>query len=235
DFEYSTIAPPVPVLDAPADGTANVDLNPVLTWLPAEQAVNYFVEVAEDPGFAAVVASTVTADTAWTVTPALEPSHRYYWRVTADNACGTSIPGVRTDTVFLDGFDGPLAIAGNMFTTLPLPGSCPIDAVETVLFEDDLESGAGAWTHGALAGTDSWTLGSTANSGAQAWQANNFDAVNDQWLQSPSIALPTDLSNLTLRFWNQQSIEASGTGCYDAAILEVSTDGGATWDQVTSG
>ncbi len=235
DLTYSTFAPPVPVLDAPADGEANVELSPVLTWEAAEQAVTYLVEIADDPDFTTVIASTETADTAWTVSPPLEPSHRYYWRVTARNACGASVAGPTADTVFLDGFDGPLPIASNMFTTLPLPGSCPLDTTEVVVFEDDLEAGAGSWTHGANAGTDSWTLGSTANSGTQAWQANNFAGVNDQWLVSPEMVLPSDLSNLTLRFWNQQSMESSAGGCFDGAILEVSSDGGATWTQVTTG
>src|SRR5690606_17736708 len=111
DLTYSTFAPPVPVLDAPADGEANVELSPVLTWEAAEQAVTYLVEIADDPDFTTVIASTETADTAWTVSPPLEPSHRYYWRVTARNACGASVADPTADTVFLDGFDGPLPIA----------------------------------------------------------------------------------------------------------------------------
>lgn len=236
DLEYSTIAPPVPELDAPADGTADVGLNPTLTWEAAEQAVSYFVEVADDAAFTSVVASTETADTAWTVTPALEPNHRYYWRVTADNACGTSMPGPAADTVFLDGFDGPASIAGRMFTTLSLPGSCPLDTTEIVVFEDDMEAGAGGWTHGSGTGTDSWALGSTAHSGSQAWQANNFAALNDQWLISPSVILPGDLDDLTLGFWNAQSMESnSSAACWDGGLLEVSTDGGGTWAQITAG
>ncbi len=47
--------------------------------------------------------------------------------------------------------------------------------------------------------------------------------------------MPAGLSNLTLAFWNKQSLETSSTGCFDGGILESSTDGGTTWTQVTTG
>jgi bacillopeptidase F (M6 metalloprotease family) len=37
---------------------------------------------------------------------------------------------------------------------------------------------------------------------------------------------------ITLKFWNFQTLEDSTSGCYDGAILEVSSDGGTTWTQV---
>ena len=48
------------------------------------------------------------------------------------------------------------------------------------------------------------------------------------------MALPTGQASLTLQFWNQQTIEDSNTGCWDAAILEISIDGGSTWTQMES-
>jgi len=40
------------------------------------------------------------------------------------------------------------------------------------------------------------------------------------------------VAGLTLEFWSYQEIEDSGSGCYDAGIVEVTTDGGSTWSQV---
>ncbi len=237
DLTYSTQSPEAPVLDGPADGTVGTPLTPTLTWNASAEAVTYLVEVADDTDFTSIVASAEVADTAWTVSPELDPNHRYYWRVTAKNACGDSLNPVPTaDTIFLDGFDGPQPSAEyREFITLSTPGSCPLDTTEVVLFSDDMESGIGDWTHSAGPGTDSWTLGSTAHSGTMAWQANNFGAITDQRLVSPSIALPSDLGVLTLAFWNRQSMEDRSSGCYDGSIIEISSDAGATWTQITAG
>jgi Immune inhibitor A-like, MAM domain len=59
--------------------------------------------------------------------------------------------------------------------------------------------------------------------------------VSDQRLASPAILVPNDPS-ATLRFWNHQTLEhRAGGGCYDGAIVETSTDGGATFTQITTG
>ncbi len=40
---------------------------------------------------------------------------------------------------------------------------------------------------------------------------------------------------MVLKFWHLPNLENSGTtACYDGGILEVSTDGGATWTQVAN-
>ena len=46
------------------------------------------------------------------------------------------------------------------------------------------------------------------------------------------LTMPTGVGPLTLRFWNTQTIEDGGAGCYDAAQLMVSTDG-STFTQIT--
>ena len=49
------------------------------------------------------------------------------------------------------------------------------------------------------------------------------------------MALPTGQNPVVLKFWHLPNLENSGaTACYDGGILEVSTDGGATWTQVTT-
>lgn len=233
DLTYATAAPASPTLTLPADGAGNVSQTPTFTWEAAAQASSYLVEVASDADFATIVASATVTDTAWTSSTSLNSNTVYYWRVTAINACGDSGSGAGGDRIFGDGFDGvplPPLTESHSFVTVALPGDCSIGTTQQVLWSDDLESGAAGWTHGGT--QDSWVLGSTAHGGTHAWQANNFAAVSDQRLVSPAVSLPADLSGLTLAFWSQQSIENNGaTGCYDGAIVEISTDGGSSWTQ----
>ncbi|MDC8014947.1 S8 family serine peptidase [Tahibacter soli] len=219
---------------APANGAANVSATPTLTWTAADRAFAYVVQIATDPGFANIVRERETRDTAWTLASgeALDTSARYYWRVIARNACGDS----GGDTLFADGFESAAA-AAQAFTTLALPGDCPVDATTVAIYADDMESGAAGWTHGAPAGNaDRWTLGDVANSGAFAWQAQApaSGSPNRQWLVSPPVALPANLATASLAFWNRQNLKAGGAGvCNDAAIVEVSANGGGTWTQLT--
>ncbi len=229
---YATQAPDEPALDLPADGATNQSQTPVLSWLPAAQASSYLVEVASDADFTSIIASATVAGTSWIVTPALDSNTRYYWRVTAANACGDS--AVAGQRIFGDGFDGvplpPLQQASSSFVTLALPGDCSIGSTQEVLWSDDLEGDTSGWSHSGT--QDSWTLGSAAHGGSKAWQANNFNSVSDQRLVSPPVTLRSDLGSQTLSFWNQQSMESRSGGCFDGAILEVSADAGATWTQV---
>jgi hypothetical protein len=235
------VLPAQPGNASPADGTNDVSTTPTFSWEAADGAHDYEVQVATDAAFTHIVRSHETTDTVWTVGSgeALDSSARYWWRVIARNPCGDSASGAGGDVIFADSFDGSATAPAQEFTTLPLPGDCPVDVPAVVVFSDDMESGAAGWTHGAASGsTDLWTLGTAANSGAHAWQANapGAGSANDQWLISPSIPVPADLSTLSLKFWNQQSLKFSGDGvCGDGAVVEVSTNGGSVWSQLTSG
>lgn len=243
DLGVYDAAPAAPQLGAPADAGADVSQLPTLTWDAAPQGYRYLVQIATDAAFTHVVASTETLETSWTLDEPqmLASSTRYWWRVVARNPCGDSAPlGATADTIFGDGFDLPAPIVGaRQFTTVARPGDCPVDVAPTIVFGDDMEHGAGGWTHGAASGSaDTWSLGDAAHRGAYAWQADAPDAgaANDQWLISPPVALPTNLSPLNLTFWNRQSLKtASGGSCQDGALLEVSTNGGASWAQVAGG
>ncbi len=76
-------------LSAPANGTTGASPTPTLSWAAPAGATSYNVQVATDPGFTAVVRSaTGLTGTSYTVSPALSSDTVYYWRVTANNACG---------------------------------------------------------------------------------------------------------------------------------------------------
>ena len=103
-----------------------------------------------------------------------------------------------------------------------------------MVYSDDMESGAPGWTHSAGTGTDTWTLSTArANSPTHAWFAVDPAATSDQRLVSPTIAVPTTLTNLNLQFQHWRNMENSGTTeCWDGGLLEASMDGGA-FTQIT--
>ena len=154
-------------------------------------------------------------DTEFTPAADLMTNTAHWWRVRATNACG----------------GGPWSAVWT-FTTLAVPGDCGIGTVPMIHFTDDLESGATGWTSGGIGNT--WALGAGVtgpHSGANVYHADDVSSVSDQELMTPSIVLPSgpDHTAINLQFWNYQELEDSTAGCFDGGILEISTDGGATW------
>ena len=176
--------------------------------------------VATDPAFNTIVFDEIVSDTEAQVDVQLDFSTSYYWRVTATNQCGDG----SSSSVF-------------EFTTQPEPGDCPIGAPVLTVFEDDMENGANGWTLGDGSIFNTWQQTTdNAVSGTTSWNAENLDEISDQRLVSPPIQLPgaSELP-LTLRFWNRQEIEAAfGGDCWDAGLVEISTDGGGSWTQLQS-
>ena len=207
-------------LSAPAQGAENVDPQPTLEWTASSQVETYTVEIATDDAFTDIIYSADETGTSHVVDTPLPTSTELYWRVTPTNFCGAAAPS-----------------PAQRFTTRPDPGDCPVDLTTLTVFEDDMENGANGWTLGDGSTQNTWQQ-SRANpfSGTTAWNAENVATISDQRLVSPPIQLPgQSLLPLTLRFQNGQEIEADGgTACWDAAILEISTDGGANWTQLQS-
>jgi len=101
----------------------------------------------------------------------------------------------------------------------------------TVTLADDMEGGVQPfWSHGASVGSDDWLIRTTSNahSPTHAWTCIDDTTYTDKWLK-----LTTDLTATenALSFWHSFSFES---GNYDGAILEISTNGGATYSQLTS-
>ncbi len=210
-------APAAPQLTAPADGAVDQLSRPTFEWLASADALSYTLEVDDDPGFGSIDYS-VSGLTGTTHTPTIDLQFgtTYSWRVTSVNPCGAG----PSSTVF-------------SFTTQDSPALCPPNLAPQALFDDDLESGAAGWTSGGTG--DTWGLsGARTTSGANAFYAVDSDTLSDQQLVSPPIVLPMGESPLTLQFQNYQAFETpNGDGrCWDAGILEVTTDAGASWAQV---
>ena len=212
--------PAAPTLVTPGDGASNISVTPLFEWTAVAQTNSYFLEVATDAAFSSVVYSTNTSATSHTI-PAgseLTSNTTYYWRITASNGCGSGS-----------------ASATFSFTTEPLAGDCNPGSTPVTVYSEDFESGDGGWTHSAGQGSDTWTLSSSnPHSGSMAFHADDVASISDQYLVSPAIVLPSGQSPLTFQFWNYQEMEDGGAGCYDGGILEVSADGGSTWDYLNS-
>ncbi|WAC00809.1 M12 family metallo-peptidase [Lacinutrix neustonica] len=78
-------------LVSPSDGAIDISADGDLVWNSDVNAEDYFVEVASDAGFTAIVESATVQATSYTTT-ALNANTQYYWRVTASNACATASP-----------------------------------------------------------------------------------------------------------------------------------------------
>ena len=106
----------------------------------------------------------------------------------------------------------------------------------TIAFFDEMENGANGWTHGGV--NDKWELGfptsgpGFSSSGSNAWATNldgNYGSdYLDIWLASPSINL-NGISSAKLAFQHYYYTESY----YDGGIVEISTDGGVFWTQIT--
>ncbi len=212
---YTTV-PSAPLPLTPADGAANQPVLPTFTWQAVDQAAAYHLQVATDPGFTQLVVDQIGIDAiSYTLTSDLLTSATYYWRVQTGNTCGVA----ESSAVF-------------HFSTLPAPGDCPLGQSPVVLHQVDFETGAGGWLD-ASTSSYHWALSTAqSHSPTHAQFGADVGVIADQRLVSPAVSLPTaGQEPLTLSYWNRYSFEGTST-CYDAGILEVSSNGGTTWAQV---
>jgi hypothetical protein len=187
---------------------------PLFHWQAATQAARYRLEIALDAAFANVVHSIETQATSHTLEADLEYETQYFWRVTATNDCGsTSSP------------------ASGSFTTTPIPGECAAGTVAKAVSSADFENDDSDWV--STGSHNTWAISSArSRSGTRAYLGQDVPFRSDQRLTSPLIALPLGRNPLILEFWSHQTLENRIGGCYDGALLEISTDKGATWAQI---
>src|SRR5690606_17259744 len=117
----------------------------------------------------------------------------------------------------------------------PAPGSCDESVSALTVFEEDFTAGIGQFTTTGSTGGN-WAvsvLRESPASGGNAMLAVDLETASDQRLISPAIELPTGQDPLTLQFWNDQTLEdRSANQCWDAGLLDVSINDGATWTSV---
>lgn len=213
DLNIAANSPSLPVLQFPADSASQISAAPTLEWSAAIGATGYLVEVATDAAFSNIVFSSTTEATQAAVSPMLATGTRYWWRVTANNACGAE-PSLASS-----------------FVTEVAPGDCPLDTQAAGLFDADFSAGLGDFSTAGSSGAQTWGVSSARPSpisGGNAAFAANIATVSNQLLTSPSIDLPANQLPITLKFQNWREIEQSGANaCYDGGILEIAVDGGS--------
>ncbi len=85
-----------PALAAPADGSTDIATTTGFTWNAVAGATGYDIEVATDPAFTNIVASAYDlAGTSFTPGSALAADTVHYWRVYAENGCGSRASSIR--------------------------------------------------------------------------------------------------------------------------------------------
>jgi endo-1,4-beta-xylanase len=91
------VATPKPVSPV---GTSGEPRNAILVWRSSTPATSYHLQVAADSAFTSLIVDTGVADTVLQVSP-LDANTTYYWRVSAVNANGESLPS--TPAIFTTG------------------------------------------------------------------------------------------------------------------------------------
>jgi hypothetical protein len=215
ELDVDTALPDVAMPALPADGAIDVPVLPTLEWTGGAQSQQYRLEVSSDAAFGTLVVDEIVTGTSFTPSAPLDSSSTYYWRVTASNACGIGD-----------------ASAIHAFRTIAAPGDCDIGTEPVELFAEDFSAGMNGFSTEGSTGASTWAISTRPGSpsGGNTVRAIDITTVSDQRLVSPPVELPADESPLTLQFWNDQTLERGGSGCFDGGVLEISSDGGATWD-----
>ncbi|WP_179952311.1 Ig-like domain-containing protein [Marinicella rhabdoformis] len=79
-----------PGLTQPSNAATDVSTLPTFNWSAGSQASSYQIEISTDVGFSNIVESTTGINgTSYTANNSLNSNTTYFWRVTAENACGT--------------------------------------------------------------------------------------------------------------------------------------------------
>lgn len=87
------------------------------------------------------------------------------------------------------------------------------------------------WSHGRNAGTDDWNVDlSQGVSNSHSFNTADVGSTTDKFLISPSFNLT---SGSSLEFWHKYIFEGSST-YYDGSVLEISTNAGASWQDLGS-
>ena len=213
-----TVVPNAATLTAPADGANNQPVRPTFTWT-GSNTETYTLDIATDAAFTNIVFTQAVTGTTATPNVDLASNTQFFWRVTAANACGSGA----TSATF-------------SFTTLPLPGDCSTGTTPQIVYQYGFESGLSGWTLGSGSIGNTWADNTASvHGGSHSFHADDPDAISDQRFISPSISLPAGQDPLTLQFWHKRDIEQDdSTTCYDAGIVEVSSNGGSTWTQLVA-
>ncbi len=107
-----------------------------------------------------------------------------------------------------------------------------VHADETTASSDDVEAHGSAWTPDAAPGAvgGPWRRVAIAPTDHELF-VEDVAATTDLRLVSPPITV-SPANPLVLTFWHRFSFEGDVTNAFDGGVLEISTNGGATWSDI---
>lgn len=224
-FGVSAANAVAPTTNTPANGTLGASIRPVLSWSASPDAIRYTIEIATNPAFSPILETGTSTTNSFVPNTLLSTTTQYFWRVRQLNYCGESANSIVST-----------------FTT-GVPGTCPVGTTNNVVFADDMSGDATAWVAQHISGDITKLWAKTippAGTGltTRAWFNGNSETngAADQRLTSPAIVLPsTAQSPITLGFDAYHQFETDGAvNCWDGGFVEISTDGGATYEALSN-
>jgi Zn-dependent metalloprotease len=107
------------------------------------------------------------------------------------------------------------------------PALCPAGQLRTDLFYDGLESGGANWVASTTVGSNAWFLGNNfAASGVWHLSGKDLSSTTDSQAQmAAGVLIPPGGRMQFAHAWQFEF----GNNYYDGGVIEVSTNGGATW------
>ncbi|MFZ1495916.1 MAG: proprotein convertase P-domain-containing protein [Saprospiraceae bacterium] len=75
-------------LASPSNTATNVSSTAALSWSAVANATSYLIQIATDNAFTNIVQTGTSSTTNYNVSPALNATTQYYWRVIPTNGCG---------------------------------------------------------------------------------------------------------------------------------------------------
>ena len=91
DVNLNVIFPiSAPTLSSPTDGSTGIAINTSFSWTAVSGASSYDIDIATDPAFSNIVSSANVGTNSYTPGASLSDSTVYYWRVRANDSCGST-------------------------------------------------------------------------------------------------------------------------------------------------
>ncbi len=100
---------------------------------------------------------------------------------------------------------------------------------------DDVESDHTAWTIGGMNGDKVWSRVEAAPL-QHVWHGADFGSVSDTWLESPDLQVSAGASfklAMSHRYRFETGDNMGQPANFDGAVIEVSSDGGASWSDAS--
>ncbi len=147
----------------------------------------------------------------------------------------SSLPSMADLTVSKQGYASQIianvSVVASQTTTqnIQLQPLCALldESVETYNVIADAQTAG--WSHASVVGVDDWSI-DLANgvAGTHAFSTSDPSIVTDKWLITPELNLSADS---VLEFWHAYQFEGTST-LYDGAVLEITVDNGASWQDL---